>query len=178
MGYVSRLWHCFTLCALCTLISGAIMQPQPSFAQAPGVPVEPSTVEKSLETLPEDVYERLDALEKHQLWLESLEEKEPSNAYVQALLGLTFFQLAQTRNELGANAIDYWAYVSDVVEPLHSEAKRHFDAAIASPELLKAVRAWSHYYRGVLTDEYDSEATQSDYKKACELGYTKACQTL
>jgi hypothetical protein len=178
MEYTLHLWQRFTLCALATLISGAIMQPPSSFAQAPGVPVEPRKLETILESLPQDVYERLDTLEKYQVYLEDLAKKHPQNAYVQALLGLTFFQLANTRNELGASAIDYWAYVSEVVDPLQSKAKKHFDAALASSDLVIAVRAWSHYYRGVLTSEYNPESTQSDYTKACELGYSKACQSL
>lgn len=182
MGYIFSLGRRLILCTLSSLILGVTMQqPQSSFAKAPGPPLEPRALETVLETLPQDVpdvYERLEIIEKYLVWLEDLAKKNPQNAYVQALLGLSFMQLADIRNELGANAIDYWAYVSDVVDPLQSKAKTHFDAALASPDLLKDIRAWSHYYRGLLTDEYDPEATQSDYKKACELGYTKACQTL
>lgn len=184
MGYILPLWRRLTLGVLGTLMLGVTMQPPSSFAKAPPAPgptVEPRALEQVFENLLQevpDVYERLEILEKYQVWLEDSAKKNPQNAYVQALLGLNFMHLADTRNELGVSAIDYWAYVSDVVDPLRSKAKTHFDTALASPDLKQDIRAWSHYYRGLLTSEYDLEATQSDYTKACELGYAEACKNL
>lgn len=156
------------------------MEPPSSFAKAPPAPVEVRALEKIIASLSQDVddvYERLDILEKYTVWLKDLEKKNPQNAYIQALLGLNYSHLAEIRTELGVNAIDYWAYISEVVDPLKYTAKQHLDTALSAPDLEQSVRAWSHYYRGTLTEEYDADATESDYTRACELGYTKACKT-
>ena len=155
-----------------------MQQPPSDVPTAPGVPVVTRTVEEILETLPEDLDERLDLLGKYQLWLEDLNQKNPENAYIKALLGLMFFQVATTREQLGASPADDGASVRDVVRPLQREAIKYFDAALASSELKTLIRAWSYYYRGLLSAETDAESSSSDYEKACELGYAKACEKI
>lgn len=131
-------------------------------------------LELKLNQLPQDLYERLDSLESLQKALASAPNTAPKG-YINALSGLTFFHLANAQSERGANAVDYWAFHSEVVGPLESQAKKAFDAALADPGLLPVTRAWTHYHRGLLTYEFAEADARADFKAACALGHALAC---
>lgn len=135
-----------------------------------------TSLEKELSKLPENVYERLEAIESIQKRLKTLEKApEINTGHWQALQGLSLYHLANTRNEMGASAVDYWAYVIDVVEPLQHQAKLAFDEALKQTNTPQTIKAWSYFYRGELQFEYAEDAARQDFAKACELGYTQAC---
>lgn len=134
-------------------------------------------LETQLQKLPTDLYERLELLDRLQKKLNTAEvSSTDANGHMKALQGLLLFHQAIAQSERGASAIDYWAFMLDVVEPLQARAKDAFDAALADDETLTpTVKAWSHYYRGLLTAEYAEAAAQADFKAACALGYALAC---
>lgn len=162
------------------LFSGGLLSVSAPVVQAKSV-LAPTTqrllkLEKQLSSLSEDVYERLDQLEALQAQLKALEKaSEINTGYRLALQGLTLYHLANTRNEMGASAVDYWAYVIEVVEPLQHQAKQIFDQALSHADTPQTVKAWSYFYRGELQFEYAEDAARQDFAKACELGYTQAC---
>lgn len=78
-----------------------MQQPPSDVPTAPGVPVVTRTVEEILETLPEDLDERLDLLGKYQLWLEDLNQKNPENAYIKAFWDSCSFKWPLHASNLG-----------------------------------------------------------------------------
>lgn len=154
------------LSCLCTLFTTT------ANAQSP-VPL--ADIEVKLHKLPEDLYARLELLESLQKALSTAPNTAPKG-YLQALKGLNLYLLANAQSERGANAIDYWAFSNEVVEPLQNQAKAAFDKALSDPGLLPVTKAWSHYYRGLLNHEFAEEKALMDFKAACALGYALACQ--
>lgn len=145
----------------------------------PAVAADWAKTEQALEILSEvkDPYFRLDLAEA---LVEGLQQAPEQDLKAQLLLGRAHLSLAVIREELGANAINFYAYIADVVDPIRYQAYEYLTQVIQKSQD-KSLKAQAHFYRAAyfeILDEVDSEAINKELKMACQLAYQPACQKL
>lgn len=127
-----------------------------------------------------DLYERIDLAEKLLIQVDNYLKAHPEQ--VEALLLRVKLRLAlvASQSERGATAIDYWEFVSEVVDPILYSALADLQAILKLKNDKKRV-AEAHYWMAqyyLTADEADQDLIDQELKTACEGGYQKACQEL
>ena len=120
-------------------------------------------------------------------WAEKLESQlngyikvhsdHPQALLLRAKLKLT---LVAIQSERGAAAIDYWAFISDVVDPIRYAALADLQSVLKHTSDTKLI-AETHYFLAqyyFAADEADQALIDQELKTACDGGYQKACQNL
>ena len=126
----------------------------------------------------EDLYERLELAEESLSKLNAYLLANPKQIQTYLLRAKMNLVFAKIQNERGATAIDYWEFVSDVVDPIRSAAyadlQTVFKHATEAPLKAEAHYFMADYY--LSNDEPDEALVQQELRLACEGGYQIACK--
>ncbi len=125
-----------------------------------------------------ELYERLDLVEKSLAQIENYLTAHPDQPQAYLWRGKINLAFASIQTERGRTAIDYWAFISDIVDPLHSAAYADLQIVLTGSANTN-LKAEAHYFMAQYywaADEPDQELVDQELKLACEGGYQMACK--